>query len=283
LLTPEYNKEVFKNFLKNFLHIYSLWSILFSKEERMSLEPDEIERRKQIGHRISKRMYEVGISTQKQLAMETGLPLSAVNEHIRGRKGISIESLRRYAEVLETSIDYLVAGKEPTPDLKVIEEIVHRAAEAHVESRSGSRLPKEEGLIPVLTKVPAGAPNTWEDSYPAGYAAEYIPNLGWKGEHIFALTVSGESMAPVLHDGDRVVVDPDQEFIFSPRGKVGVIQKGMEDCMVKWVFKRGDYLSIESENPEFKHLDMIIEVGDPDWRFFKIVGILRETEGDERF
>lgn len=235
-------------------------------------------KREEIILRIKRQMPVVEISTQKELAKRVGMKPSTVNAHLKARMGFSINALRRYAQALEVSIQFLYEGQELN-GLQTIHEIVEKMSKPQGERN----LPRDYGIIPLLTTVPAGEAFSWEDPYPMGYAAEYVPNLGWKGEHLVGLKVTGESMIPKLYPGDIVIVDLEKEFTFSRRGKIGVVQKNLEEAMVKWIYKRDDIISIESHNRDFKDLNFTIEFGDPTYRFLKIIGRHENTERNEDY
>ena len=74
----------------------------------MATEKNEL--RTQIGHNIRQRRLEMNL-TQEQLAEKVGCSHEHCVQVENGNKGLSIQSLRKMAEVLNVSIDYLVCGR----------------------------------------------------------------------------------------------------------------------------------------------------------------------------
>ena len=74
----------------------------------MATEKNEL--RIQIGQNIRQRRLELNL-TQEQLAEKVGCSHEHCVQVENGNKGLSIQSLRKMAEVLNVSIDYLVCGR----------------------------------------------------------------------------------------------------------------------------------------------------------------------------
>ncbi|HWK36523.1 S24 family peptidase [Sphingomonas sp.] len=84
---------------------------------------------------------------------------------------------------------------------------------------------------------------------PARYPAEDLARLGVRADAASEIAVSGDSMAPTLHDGDRILVDtadrrPDG------RGAVWVLRIG-ESLLVKRLVRAGARWRIVSDNPDW--------------------------------
>ena len=58
--------------------------------------------------------------TQEQLAEQVGLATKSLASIETGKKGTSIDTLIVLAEILDTSIDYIVLGKEIKSELGII-------------------------------------------------------------------------------------------------------------------------------------------------------------------
>ena len=80
----------------------------------------------------------------------------------------------------------------------------------------------------------------------AGYAAEDLARLGIAAGDAAILDVAGESMAPTLHDGDRILVDRGQRPIRA-RQAIWVIRID-DDLLVKRLARDGDAWRIVSDN-----------------------------------
>ncbi len=80
----------------------------------------------------------------------------------------------------------------------------------------------------------------------AGYAADDLARLGVTSGDAAILDVSGDSMVPTLHDGDRILVDRGQRRP-GARGGIWVIRIG-DDLLVKRLEADGDRWRIVSDN-----------------------------------
>jgi phage repressor protein C with HTH and peptisase S24 domain len=74
--------------------------------------------------------------------------------------------------------------------------------------------------------------------------------LNVSGEQLVFVTISGDSMLPTLHEGDRVLVDMSQKMV----NHEGVYLLQSEDgLMAKRLSDRKGELSVVSDNPEFEN------------------------------
>lgn len=77
---------------------------------------------KSVGERIKARKHALGI-TANDLFEKSGVPLDTINNIVYGRTADPrIESLARIAVALDTSLDYIVFGKNTDPQTPVNEE-----------------------------------------------------------------------------------------------------------------------------------------------------------------
>jgi len=67
--------------------------------------------------------------------------------------------------------------------------------------------------IPIIADIPAGDWREWFDSYAAVAGDDYIAAPEVKGDNLFAIRVIGDSMEPLLFEGDILVIDPHKEFM----------------------------------------------------------------------
>jgi repressor LexA len=72
----------------------------------------------------------------------------------------------------------------------------------------------------------------------------------YKGEHLFALKIRGDSMKDAgILDGDIVICEPRQ---FANNGDIIVALIGHDEATVKRFFLRKKTIELKPENPEFK-------------------------------
>lgn len=117
--------------------------------------------------------------TQKTFAAHLGIRPQAITEWKQGITRSYKDRLPEIAQLLQTSVDYILTGNEP--------------------SQSSSAL-----RIPVLGTIPAGIPleaiediHDWEE-IPAAWADG--------GREYFGLQVKGDSMYPQYLEGDTVIL-----------------------------------------------------------------------------
>lgn len=66
--------------------------------------------------------------------------------------------------------------------------------------------------VPLIGFAQAGDEGLFDDAgYPVGTGWDEVRVPGVSGENIYALEISGDSMHPVLRDGDRVIVAPNED------------------------------------------------------------------------
>jgi len=199
-----------------------------------------------IGSRIKKARETAGIS-QLGLARQIGVPFQRVSEWERGVVSPSARYLKAIAEALSVSLDWLLSGRGPM-------EVPRRGDVGFRVSH-----------VPVYGTVPGGPP--YDPGDPGvveliGVPAEYV------GRDVFGLIVKGDSMAPTLLDGDRILVARDVR----PRdGTVVVVRVNGGEYTVKRLRIQDNLLILSPDNPNFQ--PMILSPEDS----YEIVGVVVEV------
>ena len=168
-----------------------------------------------------------------------------------------------------------------------------RAAADHLEAlKRKGHLRREPGLsrglvlslrgpgqvveVPVLGRIAAGQPllaqEQVEDTLP-------LPRAWVRGEEVFLLKVSGDSMAPLILPGDLVMVRVQRQV---ERGEIAVALVG-EEATLKRVYQEAGGLVLKGDNPDFTPLrfspqeaaEMVQILG-------KVVGVYRSLEKGSR-
>lgn len=105
--------------------------------------------------------------------------------------------------------------------------------------------------IPVVGMAQAGNEGFFTDAgYPVGEGLDEVRVPGIKDGNIYALEISGDSMAPALRAGDRVVVAPNEEV---RKGDRVVLKTVDGEVMAKDLTKLTKTLvEVSSVNPEFE-------------------------------
>jgi len=126
--------------------------------------------------------------------------------------------------------------------------------------------------VPVLGRIAAGQPllaeENVEDTLP-------LPRAWVRGEEVFLLKVSGESMAPLILPDDLVMVRVQRRV---ERGEIAVALVG-DEATLKRVYQEAGGLVLKGDNPDFTPLrfspqeasEMVQILG-------KVVGVYRSLE-----
>lgn len=149
-----------------------------------------------------KRLRKLAKISQEDLGKRAGVTKSAVSQWENGNtKNLKGENLLAIAKALNTSIEYLLTGKEvPMKNAEPIKTDLSRK-------------------IPLVSKVSAGSWLDSPDNFAPGDADDWVAAPADKhGARTFALKVQGDSMTSpypkeksYLH-GMIIYVDPDQEI-----------------------------------------------------------------------
>ncbi len=154
--------------------------------------------RKEIGMRIKLARVACGLS-QSELASRVNVSDLTVSRIERGKAGIELDQLPKWAEALKQTLDYFLS---PT-----------------------QKLPQWE-LIPSLRNLPLQAQGI---SFGTGTPMTddvRVPDADVPRENIFALRALGDCLAPEVNEGDSVIVDINK----TPRkdGDLVVVQRDNE-------------------------------------------------------
>jgi repressor LexA len=125
--------------------------------------------------------------------------------------------------------------------------------------------------VPVIGRIAAGLPlyaqPEWDGSL--------VVDAGvYRGAHLFALRVKGDSMtAAAILDGDLVICEPRQ---YARDGEIVVALIRQQDATVKRFFHRRDHIELRPENPvhasqRYGFEDVLVQG--------KVVGVYRGPEG----
>lgn len=177
-----------------------------------------------------------GIS-QGELARKAGVKSSTISRLERGLAQPYRTTLLRIAKALDVDVEALL---DP-----------HLTADELVAISEQPRGPVEGKMVPVISWVSAGKARDWTDQgFVAEGAQEYIPRpSNVRDPSSYAVRVSGDSMSPVIQEGDIVVIDNSKEAI---PGDLVLVKTRKYEVMVK-VFKRqSGRIVLLSANPNYE-------------------------------
>lgn len=176
-----------------------------------------------MGERIKQLRLEKGL-TQEELGKYIGVKKAAIMKYEKGNvknmKRSAIETLSNLFNVTPSYLMCLDESKVNEEDKKIVK-------------------------IPILGTVKAGYDWLAEENV-VDYITlkEELPNV----DEYFGLRITGDSMLPLLSDGDLVIVH-DQDDVES--GQTAVVLINGEEATVKKVVKTNDGIELHSMNPYY--------------------------------
>ncbi|MBQ9384246.1 MAG: helix-turn-helix domain-containing protein [Ruminiclostridium sp.] len=180
--------------------------------------------------RIKQRRRALGLSYQR-LAERTGIARSTLQRYETGNiRNIPLDKLNVLAEGLETSARFILGMPEPSNAEPI-----------------GSEIYK----VPVFDSVSAGF-GAYADSRVMCYIPTYIEHSGEKEDFLW-INVKGDSMAPTIDDGDRILVKR-RDSVDS--GSIAVVMIGDEAFVKRIKYGRGkgavkSWVELHSINPYY--------------------------------
>ena len=173
---------------------------------------------------------------QLELARAIGVSRSAIGMYESGKREPDFETMESIADYFNVSMDYL-HGKNKTP----------------YSSLSEPTITDNATTFPVIGDIAAGYDFPAYEDW-TGDTIE-IPDTYLKGHdksEFFVLRVKGNSMFPMYHDGDKVLILKQSTLNYS--GEIGAILYN-DDCgtLKKVEYKEGeDWLNLIPINPNYE-------------------------------
>ncbi len=172
-------------------------------------------------------------------------------KHIRESKGISRRELAKMMGKDEVSFEQylykLESGKISNPGIELIEAI---SKALNISTKDLLEETKEHDEIQTLFAIPiinvkAGAGNPL-------YAEEYIyVNDIVPSKYVSAIKVKGDSMEPIIKDGEYVIIDTSSKDIIN--GKIYVISDEDGGLLIRRIYRlNGGVLKLLPENELYK-------------------------------
>lgn len=177
-----------------------------------------------VSERIKLRRKELGLSYQ-ELSNRTGIPKSTLQRYETGSiRNIPLEKLSTLAAGLETTALFII-GQEETSNAEIIDRNIYR--------------------IPVFDSVSAGF-GAYADSRAVCYIPTFIEHCGG-AEDFLLINVKGDSMAPTIEDGDRILVRKADSV---KNGCIAVVMID-DEAFVKRIKYGRNWIELHSINPYY--------------------------------
>ncbi len=210
--------------------------------------------------KVSRLLKENGM-TKAALAKESGIPYTTLDSMLKRDTDTSrLEGIFRMAKALGTSVEALVFDQSEeesiSPEEKRILELyslLDSRGKNTVLSLLESQAPYGKGgsVIPVYT-APAAAgeplPVLSDEAEEVSYLQGEIP----KGAN-FGIPISGDSMEPLLKDGDVVYVERVPSL---SSGQIGIFLLNGESLCKQYVVKEGNVF-LTSLNPKYDPIPIL--------------------------
>ena len=161
-------------------------------------------------------------------------------KELRRDKGYSQRRLAQLCSVHQTAVSQWETGRT-VPERETLITL-SQVLGVSVDTILGNGELEDKALIPVLGYVRAGVPAQAVENV-LEYE-EMSTSLAGRGEY-FGLKIRGDSMFPMFHPDDTVIVrrQPDAES-----GDIAVVHIGNEDAVVKKLIKKDASIALVSEN-----------------------------------
>lgn len=174
----------------------------------------------EIGKRIREKREAIGM-TQEELASKLGYKnKSSIAKIETGANDIIQSKVVEFANVLDTTVAYLMGWDNPTPSRKGV-------------------------VVNVLGRVAAGIPI---DAIKDIIDTEEIPEEMARTGEFFGLQIHGDSMTPSICDGDIVIVKQQND---AESGDIVIATINGDEAICKRLRKYKDGIELISNNPSY--------------------------------
>ena len=213
--------------------------------------------------KLSKRLRETrkkaGLSRQ-ELATRAGISTTALYYYEKGNQIPNAQILSRLSRELHVSTDYLL-GNVDDPDSNVLKNILDQMIAEGIEKEKKKLRP-----VPVYDGAHAGDVGVFPDNL----TPQEIVTIPKDSPGKYGVIVHGDSMSPVIDDGDIVVVETEMQVEHGQRAVV-FVDGGL---MVKTVFYNNNSIILSSINPKYPPI-VIDKSKGPVYILGKVVWILK--------
>lgn len=176
-----------------------------------------------LGKRIKLARSRAGL-TQAELSQQLGITYPTLNKYERGHRMPGAELISRMAKLLECDPGWLVSGEG---GIKGVRDVPGTLSITRT---------------PVLSKVPDDFPGRVSD-----VISEYI-SLPDVTDESYALIVKGDSMHPVIKDGDYLIFIPVEKI---NNGDIVIVNDEWGETIPRRYRERNRRAYLASDNPDY--------------------------------
>ena len=160
--------------------------------------------------------------SQSKISRDANIKQPVLSTFISGKAGVSAETLIRLLDYV--GADVVFDDEASSADYDFVEKVAAKAG-------AGSSLETSGETVGTYA-----------------FRKEFMARIGIHPRQCIMLDVIGDSMEPMLHEGDTILVDKSQTEIQD--GKTYLVAYG-EDLHVKHLFKSPNGIILHSENPRY--------------------------------
>jgi phage repressor protein C with HTH and peptisase S24 domain len=204
-----------------------------------------------IGTRIAEVAEKLG--SRKKAAEAAGVSVSTLNRWITGESVPVFAGVARLCLAAEISLDWVAFGRNMVGGSKKGPLTLFKRPEELAEIDDGqSATLADYALVPLYDAQCSAGGGAWNEGCQVlthiSFTRYSLRKQGLTPEHLSAIRVDGESMEPVLHSGDTVLVDHTRTTI---EGE-GIYVLRLDGHLYAKRLQRGfDGVSIISANPAY--------------------------------
>lgn len=154
-------------------------------------------------------------------------------------------------------------GKQRWPSTESLSKVLNVVGMSFEDfARFAGGAPLHGPAIPVIGLAQAGDDGFFDDAgFPVGGSWEDVRVPGLQDENVYALQIAGDSMAPVLRAGDKILVAPTETV---RRGDRVVVKTTDGEVMAKELHRQTAHkIELISLNPDYD--DRVLSKKDVQW------------------
>ena len=163
--------------------------------------------------------------------------------HLINNSGMSISEISRKSNITRQAIYKIINGQVSSITSDTINTLCKTIKQSPETLYSSEEIQRQANKIPVLGTIPAGIPI--EAIQEVLDYEEISDEMAKRGEY-FALKVKGDSMSPIINDGDVVIIKKQED---ADSGKICVVMINGFDATLKEIKKEPNGIWILPKNP----------------------------------